>query len=196
MRAAVRALPVGQADRQSKHWPPHNSFFTHIDAELLSDFEKLRCREPIFTPPNSAPRRPTSTPPRPIIGRLEPLAGATAGTHPWHSGAKSARGCGGGWLAKLGLRPPPPRSRYIPLHLHAAPSRASHAPRYDLAGQRRGMAHSLSPGHDRLRLTFHGNLSTVERQQRMVNDGAKFVGSFGGEAVDMSGERAGLRDGL
>jgi hypothetical protein len=43
---------------------------------------------------------------------------------------------------------------------------------------------------------LHGDLRTVERQQRMVNDGAKLVFTFRGEAVDMGCKRAGLRDGL
>jgi hypothetical protein len=50
------------------------------------------------------------------------------------------------------------------------------------------------PGCDEL--AFHGDFRTIERQQGMVNDGAKLVRSFGGEAVDVGGERAGLRDGL
>src|ERR1700733_6627416 len=60
------------------------------------------------------------------------------------------------------------------------------------------MAHPLSPGHDRLRssLTLHGNLRTVEREQRMMNHRAELVPTFGGEALDMRCERAGPGDGL
>jgi hypothetical protein len=45
-------------------------------------------------------------------------------------------------------------------------------------------------------LALHGDLRTVQRQQRMVNNGAKLILAVRGKAVDLGGKRAGLGDGL
>ena len=159
-----------------------------VDAELLPVLRKFAVASPSFIRRASAPTWPISKASwRPIIGRSEiwalysresilrtlqqspPVDAAAAG---WQSSDYGLRRLGPDtYLFTYTLRQAERLSRRATIWQGAARNGAS-----------------SSPGHDRLRLTFHGDLRTVERQQRMMNDRAKFVATFRGEAVDMSGE--------